>query len=182
MKCASAKTKTISGTCSKQHSLCTCSVCHLRLFLLGVCRDCTLGLSSHVYCTYCVYVAKTNSVLSKLLPSVWTVCLRYFVVTVVLNLCFHWFTVINIMISIFTMFPASGPLYSPDRYLTSLWLVQLSSETEGTSVSWKAAAGIFGTAVLGWTPAFSPQKLGLDWVLCRNSRNDPCFFLLCCLN
>lgn len=70
MKCASAKTKTISGTCSKQHSLCTCSVCHLRLFLLGVCRDCTLGLSSHVYCTYCVYVAKTNSVLSKLLPSV----------------------------------------------------------------------------------------------------------------
>lgn len=103
--------------------------------------------------------------------------MRYFIVTPAVNLRFHWFTMINIMISIFKVFPAPGPsVQSWSLFDLSLWLAQLSFEAEGTNVSWKAAAGIFGTVVLSWTPAFSPQKLGLVWVLCRNSRNDLCFF------
>lgn len=98
---------------------CSCSV-YLRLFLLGVCRNCALGLASHVYCTYCVFVAKYSG-LSKHLP----LCDGR-EDTLLLTLSFHWFTMINITISIFKMFPASGPLCGPDHCLTSLWLVQLS--------------------------------------------------------
>lgn len=53
--------------------------------------------------------------------------MRYFVVTLVINLCFHWFTMINKMISIFKMFTASGSLCSPDHWPLSgccSWLLK----------------------------------------------------------